>query len=97
MVILIPLPLFGASTIYDVASLRAWVIVAIIWAFLAAFTVVLYPLYESKDALIMVCKGIVKASRFLLLCIHNFVDSFVGYLPSGIWQIRRANTSRCLD
>jgi hypothetical protein len=60
MVILIPLPLFGASTVYNVASLKAWVIVAIIWAFLAAFTVVLYPLYESREALVLVGKGIVK-------------------------------------
>ncbi|KIM24913.1 hypothetical protein M408DRAFT_228455 [Serendipita vermifera MAFF 305830] len=60
LVILIPLPLFGASTIYDVGSLKAWVVVAMIWAFLAAFTVVLYPLWESKEALVMVCKGIVK-------------------------------------
>jgi urea-proton symporter len=39
MIILIPLPLFFASTIYDVGSLKAWVIVAMIWAFLASFTV----------------------------------------------------------
>ncbi|KAG8830533.1 hypothetical protein FRC17_004740 [Serendipita sp. 399] len=60
LIILIPLPLFFASTVYDVGSLKAWVIVAMIWAFLAAFTVVIYPLYESKDSLIMICKGIVK-------------------------------------
>ncbi|KAG8820652.1 hypothetical protein FRC19_008712 [Serendipita sp. 401] len=60
LIILIPLPLFFASTVYDVGSLKAWVIVAIIWAFLASFTVVIYPLYESKDSLIMICKGIVK-------------------------------------
>jgi len=60
MIILIPLPLFFASTIYDVGSLKAWVIVAIIWAFLASFTVVLYPLWESRVALTMVSKGIIK-------------------------------------
>jgi hypothetical protein len=31
-----------------------------LWAFLAAFTVVLYPLYESRQAIKMVAKGIVK-------------------------------------
>lgn len=60
MIILIPLPLFFAQTIYDVPSLKAWVIVAIIWAFFAAFTVVLYPLYESRVAITMVTKGVVK-------------------------------------
>jgi urea-proton symporter len=60
MVILIPLPLFFASTIYGVGSLKTWVIVAILWAFLAAFTVVLYPLWESRVAIVMVTKGIIK-------------------------------------
>jgi hypothetical protein len=60
MIILIPLPLFFASTIYNVPSLKAWVIIAIIWAFCAAFTVVLYPLWESRVAITMVVKGIIK-------------------------------------
>jgi len=60
MIILIPLPLFFAQTVYNVPSLKAWVIVAMIWAFLASFTVVIYPLYESRVALTMVAKGIVK-------------------------------------
>jgi len=60
MIILIPLPLFFASTIYGVGGFTAWVVIAIIWAFLASFTVVLYPLWESKDALVRVFKGIVK-------------------------------------
>lgn len=60
MIILIPIPLFFAQTVYDVPSFKTWVIVAIIWAFFAAITVVVYPLWESKDALIMVSKGIVK-------------------------------------
>lgn len=60
MVILIPLPLFGASTIYGVAGFTAWVVIAMIWAFVASFIVVLYPLYESRDALIRVFKGVVK-------------------------------------
>lgn len=60
MIILIPLPLFFASTIYGVGGFTAWVVIAMIWAFLASFTVVLYPLWESKDALLRVFKGIVK-------------------------------------
>ena len=60
MIILIPLPLFFAQTIYGVRGLEAWVVIGIIWAFCSAFTVVLYPLYESRDALLMVCRGLVK-------------------------------------
>ena len=60
MIILIPLPLFFASTIYGVGGFTAWVVIAIIWAFVASFIVVLYPLWESRVALASVFKGIVK-------------------------------------
>jgi hypothetical protein len=60
MIILIPLPLFFASTIYGVGGLTAWVVIAMIWAFAASFIVVLYPLFESRVALTQVFKGIVK-------------------------------------
>ena len=60
MIIAIPLPLFFAQTIYGVRGLEAWVIIGIIWTFWSAFTVVIYPLYESREAILMVSKGIVK-------------------------------------
>jgi len=60
MIILIPLPLFFASTIYGVGGFTAWVVIAMIWAFIASFIVVLYPLWESRVALTQVFKGIVK-------------------------------------
>jgi len=60
MIILIPLPLFFASTIYGVGGFTAWVVIAIIWAFVASFIVVLYPLWESREALGEVFSGIVK-------------------------------------
>ncbi|KAF8518646.1 urea transporter [Hysterangium stoloniferum] len=59
-IILIPLPLFFAQTIYGVKGLAAWVTIGIIWAFLSAFTVVIYPLYESRVALTMVARGVIK-------------------------------------
>ncbi|KAF8132999.1 urea transporter [Boletus edulis] len=58
--IIIPLPLFGASTVYSVAGFSVWVIIGIIWAFCSAFAVVLYPLWESRAALAMILKGMVK-------------------------------------
>jgi len=60
MIIIIPLPLFFAQTVYGVGGLTAWVVIGMIWAFCSAFTVVLYPLWESRDALLMIGRGIIK-------------------------------------
>src|SRR5579872_400218 len=38
----------------------AWVIVGMIWTFCSAFTVVLYPLWESRAAIVQIATGIVK-------------------------------------
>jgi len=60
MLLLIPLPLFFASTIYGVRGLSAWVIIGIIWCFCSAFTVVLFPLWESRAALAQISRGVMK-------------------------------------
>nr|GAT50618.1 urea transporter [Mycena chlorophos] len=60
LIILIPLPLFFASTIYGKAGYTTWVVIGIIWTFISAFSVVLYPLWESRDALGLISKGIIK-------------------------------------
>jgi len=60
MIILIPLPLFFASTVYSVGGLSAWVVVGMIWTFCSAFIVVLYPLWESRVALTQIFTGIFK-------------------------------------
>lgn len=60
MILLIPLPLFFAQTVYGVRGLTAWVVIGILWTFLSTFTVVLYPLYESREALMQIGCGIVK-------------------------------------
>ncbi|KAG1870284.1 urea transporter [Suillus subluteus] len=60
LMILIPLPLFFAQTVYSVTGLSVWVIVGIIWAFLSAFTVVIYPLWESRAALLLISRGVIK-------------------------------------
>ncbi|KAG1842873.1 urea transporter [Suillus subalutaceus] len=59
LMILIPLPLFFAQTVYSVTGLSVWVIVGIIWAFLSAFTVVIYPLWESRAALLLISRGVI--------------------------------------
>ncbi|KAJ3878127.1 urea transporter [Lentinula edodes] len=60
LIILIPLPLFFAQTIYGVRGLSAWVIIGLIWTFMSAFSVVLYPLWESREALHQIGAGIIK-------------------------------------
>jgi len=60
MIILIPLPLFFSSTVYGVGGLSAWVIIGMIWTFCSAFIVVLYPLWESRTALLQIATGVVK-------------------------------------
>ena len=60
MIIIIPLPLFFAQTIYGVRGLAAWVVIGIIWVFGAIATVVITPIYESRESLSQIGRGIVK-------------------------------------
>ncbi|EUC64398.1 solute symporter family transporter [Rhizoctonia solani AG-3 Rhs1AP] len=60
MIILIPFPLFFSQVVFGTKGLATWVAVGIAWTFLAAFAVVIYPLYESRQALALVSKGIIK-------------------------------------
>ena len=73
MLIIIPLPLFFAQTVYGVGGLTAWVVIGMIWAFCSASAVVLYPLFESRAALGMICRGIVKV-RLVLGCWRDEAD-----------------------
>ncbi len=59
-----------ASTIYGTAGLTAWIVIGIIWTFFSAFAVVVYPLWESREALTMIFRGIIK-----VLNISNAVGS----------------------
>ena len=52
-----------ASAVYGVGGLTAWVTIGILWCFFATFGVVLYPLYESREALWQVARGLVKVCR----------------------------------
>ncbi|TCD67621.1 hypothetical protein EIP91_012186 [Steccherinum ochraceum] len=60
MLLVIPLPLFFAQTIFGERGLTAWVVIGIVWTFASAVTVVLYPLWESREALTMISKGVIK-------------------------------------
>ncbi|TFK34666.1 urea transporter [Crucibulum laeve] len=60
LILIIPLPLFFSQVVYGTRGLTAWVVIGIIWTFCSAFAVVLYPLWESRAALIQISRGIVK-------------------------------------
>jgi len=66
MILVIPLPLFFAQTIYTERGLAAWVSIGIAWVFCSLFTVVLYPLYESRNALAQIARGVIKVVFFVL-------------------------------
>jgi len=59
-IIIIPLPLFFSSTIFGVRGYSAWVTIGIIWVFGAIIAVVFLPLYESREALGQIFRGIIK-------------------------------------
>ncbi|KAI5891086.1 Na+/solute symporter [Schizophyllum commune H4-8] len=60
LVLAIPLPLFFAQTIFGVRGLAAWVGIGIAWTFLAAGVVVIGPVWESREAMGMIMRGMVK-------------------------------------
>ncbi|KAJ3510462.1 hypothetical protein NLJ89_g4658 [Agrocybe chaxingu] len=60
LILIIPLPLFFSSHIYGVGGLTGWVSIGIAWTFCSAIAVVIYPLYESRHALIQITTGIYK-------------------------------------
>ncbi|KAF8237060.1 urea transporter [Tricholoma matsutake] len=60
LILLIPLPLFFAQTIYTARGLAAWVSIGIVWVLCSLIAVVIYPLYESRAALAQIARGIIK-------------------------------------
>ena len=60
LILLIPLPLFFSSHIYTPGGFTGWVAVGITWVFFSICAVVIYPVWESKDAVGQIMKGITK-------------------------------------
>jgi hypothetical protein len=90
-IIIVPLPLFFAQTIYGVRGLTAWVVIGILWAFVSAFTVIMFPLYESREAMGMVLRGVVKVRSFpssLCIC-FNHLYAPAGYFHERFWTLYR--------
>ncbi|KAI0685361.1 urea transporter [Cytidiella melzeri] len=60
LLFVIPLPLFFAETQFGKRGLEAWIVIGMLWTFASAFTVIIYPLWESRKELRGITRGIVK-------------------------------------
>ena len=92
LILIVPLPLFFSHYVYDVGGLTGWVAVGIAWTFFSAISVVLYPLWESRHAIIMISSGIYKVrctSNSIFACYLYF---YAGSLYEKQRQIFRSST-----
>lgn len=58
LVILWPMPMYGAKYIFSKKFFTGWIVVLIIWMFFTAFMVIIYPLYESREGIGHALRGI---------------------------------------
>ncbi|KAH9925239.1 Sodium:solute symporter family-domain-containing protein [Fomitopsis serialis] len=60
IVFLIPIPMFLSHYVFSLAFFKAWVIICVIWVFVAAFITSVLPLYESRQAMVEISRGVVR-------------------------------------
>ncbi|KAH7918066.1 hypothetical protein BV22DRAFT_1115482 [Leucogyrophana mollusca] len=60
IIVLIPIPIFLSHYIFSLPFFRAWVIISIVWLFVAASITSVLPLWESRGAILDIGRGIVK-------------------------------------
>ena len=53
-----PLPMYGTHYIFSKRFFTGWVVVLIIWIFISAFCVILYPLWEGRHGIFTTLRGI---------------------------------------
>ncbi|KAG0228917.1 hypothetical protein BGW42_001870 [Actinomortierella wolfii] len=58
LIILWPLPMFFSDYVFSKGFYKGWVIMSIIWALCSTMAVTVYPLWESRDAILTVIKSI---------------------------------------
>jgi len=60
VIFLIPIPLFFSHYIFSLNFFKAWVIIGIIWLFVAACITSVLPLWESRVAIIEIFGGLIR-------------------------------------
>ncbi|KAJ3051305.1 hypothetical protein HK097_007722 [Rhizophlyctis rosea] len=58
LIIVWPIPMYFSKYVFSRAFFYGWVILGLIWAICSSFTVIVLPLWESRDAYAAVFKGI---------------------------------------
>ncbi|CAK9436368.1 uncharacterized protein LODBEIA_P09260 [Lodderomyces beijingensis] len=58
LLIVWPMPMYGAAYIFSRRFFTGWVVVFFIWIFYACFQVIVYPIWESRDTLRNIGNGI---------------------------------------
>ncbi|KAK6198817.1 urea active transport protein [Scheffersomyces amazonensis] len=58
LLILWPMPMYGSSYIFSKQFFTGWIAVLFIWMFYTAFMVVVYPIWEGREALYTTFRGI---------------------------------------
>ncbi|EGN99422.1 hypothetical protein SERLA73DRAFT_168870 [Serpula lacrymans var. lacrymans S7.3] len=60
VIFLIPIPMFLSHYIFSLTFFKAWVIICVIWLFVAAFITSVLPLWESRNAMSDIGRGLLK-------------------------------------
>jgi hypothetical protein len=55
--ILWPMPMYGTSYVFSKPFFTGWVVVGILWLFCSSIAVGLFPLWEGRQSLVRVFKG----------------------------------------
>ncbi|KAK7512643.1 solute symporter family transporter [Phyllosticta citriasiana] len=58
--LLVPFALFGDGYIYNKSFFSGWCVVSFIWVWASMTICVIYPVVESRNAVVFVCKGLLR-------------------------------------
>ncbi|GBE80408.1 Sodium:solute symporter family-domain-containing protein [Sparassis latifolia] len=59
-IFLIPIPLFLSHYVFSLRFFKAWIIICVLWLFVAAFITSILPVWESRRAMIEIVRGVVR-------------------------------------
>jgi len=59
LLILWPMPMYGSGYIFSRKFFTGWIVVGILWLFVSAAIVGVYPLWEGRRTIVRVCKALV--------------------------------------
>ncbi|CAG8557028.1 8624_t:CDS:2 [Acaulospora morrowiae] len=66
LIIIWPLPMYFSKYVFSSEFFTFWVVISIVWAILGAYSVVIYPVYESRKSIYNVSYGILFDIRRLI-------------------------------